>query len=70
MTPIGSRHNFEWTDLDGTVRTGRNQLTEQKERELREHVKTCPKKVERCKDCWLLYWNIGTETWNQIMRTL
>lgn len=59
-----------WTDRDGEARSGRNQLTQMKENELRKHVVTCPKPAERCQECWLLYRNIGTDEWNSIMMSL
>lgn len=65
-----NRENFEWTDREGNLRVSRNQLTEMKHQELQSHVRRCPKDMRRCADCWLLYWNIGTDAWDDIMREM
>lgn len=53
----------EWIGRDGTLKTGRNQLTELKEKQLRRHLYTCDVALQRCKECWLLYSNIGHEAY-------
>lgn len=58
----------EWMDADGEWRQGRNQLTVPKERELRAHIRDCATPLKRCKECWLLYRNIGQEAYNQQIR--
>lgn len=61
------RSDFEWTDPQGNLRVGRCQLTEMKHRELMAHLPRCDKPMKRCKDCYLLYWNIGTDAWDRLV---
>lgn len=55
----------EYIGTDGALKTGRNQLTKSYEGTLRQHIWTCPKPLHRCKECWLLYSNIGQDAYNK-----